>query len=136
MCIVILYWVKVEHHIFEFSWVYNLWVDYLILEYSWVFIGFQVWEEVSIFPFFIQVSSLCYVLEFPLHVRTFHVLSQLACIFSRCRHMHTGSSTRASLIHLRVRVIYGEHPYFWRISITFQLSQEVVGLVPTSIFIS
>ncbi|WMV40788.1 hypothetical protein MTR67_034173 [Solanum verrucosum] len=54
---------------------------------------------------------------------------------SKLRYRYSGSSTGISLIPLAVPVSYGEPPCFWRISFTFQYRQDVVGLVPTSIFV-
>ena len=91
-------------------------VVYCVFEYS---LSWVSWKKVSMFSF-LSYSSLCYALEFFLH-RTFHVLSHMTCIFWQCRHMHSWSSTGASLLHSRVRVSYGKPLWFQRISFTFNL---------------
>lgn len=75
-----------------------------------------------------QVQSYVYALDFHLHARTCHFLGHLAWIFGSCRHKCSESSTTFSLIHLRVKVRYGEPIFFQRILLTFRFSKDVFVL--------
>ena len=91
------------------------------------------WEEVGMFPFY-HVRSYVYTLQFTSWARTFHVLSYLACIISRCRCMYYRSSAGGSLRSCDISVSFGE-PFHILEDFNFILQLVVlrcVGLVPIS----